>query len=36
MAHVAPEQAVAELRTLVAAQDPDGFMGHIAFWGTGG
>jgi hypothetical protein len=34
MAHVAPEQAVAELRTLVAAQEPDGFMGHIAFWGN--
>ena len=34
MAHVVPEQAVAELRTLVAAQEPDGFMGHIAFWGS--
>jgi hypothetical protein len=32
MSHVDPELAVAELRTLFAAQEADGFMGHINFW----
>ena len=34
MAHVDPELALAELRTLVRGQEPDGFMGHVSFWGT--
>ena len=34
MAHVDPEMAMAELRTLVAGQDHDGFIGHISFWGS--
>lgn len=34
MAHVVPEQAVAELRTLIATQDDDGFIGDTAFWGS--
>ena len=34
MAHVAPEQATAELKTLVAGQDADGFIGHMTFWGS--
>jgi glycogen debranching enzyme len=33
LAHVNPELAAAELRTLVAAQGPDGFIGHVNFWG---
>jgi glycogen debranching enzyme len=33
LAHVDPELAAAELRTLIAAQEPDGFMGHVNFWG---
>ena len=33
MARVDPELAVAELRTLVGAQEPDGFIGHVSFWG---
>ena len=34
MTHVEPELAAAELRTLVGAQEPDGFIGHISFWGS--
>jgi hypothetical protein len=34
MAHVNPQLAVAELRTLMAAQEPDGFVGHVSFWGS--
>lgn len=34
MAHVEPEQATAELKTLVAGQDANGFIGHITFWGN--
>lgn len=31
-AHVDPEHAVAELATLVARQDDDGFIGHMTHW----
>ena len=34
MAHVDPMQSAAELRTLVAGQQPDGFIGHVSFWGS--
>ena len=34
IAHIDPEQAKSELRTLLAAQDDDGFIGHITFWGA--
>lgn len=34
IAHVSPQQAQAELRTLLAGQDEDGFIGHIQFWGV--
>ncbi|MEX2598393.1 MAG: trehalase family glycosidase [Dehalococcoidia bacterium] len=34
MAHVEPEVAQAELRSLIAAQDEDGFIGHITFWAS--
>ena len=34
MAHVEPEQAAAELKTLVAGQDANGFIGHMTFWGA--
>ena len=34
MAHVNPEMAVAELRTLVHSQEPNGFIGHVSFWGS--
>ena len=34
MAHVRPELAVAELQTLLASQEQDGFIGHINFWGS--
>lgn len=30
--HLDPSRARAELRTLVAAQRPDGFIGHTIFW----
>ena len=32
LAHVAPELAASELESLLAAQDPDGFMGHVTYW----
>ena len=34
IAHIDSEQAKSELRTLLAAQDDDGFIGHITFWGA--
>ena len=34
MAHVDPNLALAELRTLVSSQREDGFIGHINFWGS--
>ncbi len=34
MVHIDPETAQAELRTVLAAQDDDGFIGHITFWGN--
>ena len=34
MAHVDPDLSVAELRTLVGNQEPDGFIGHVSFWGS--
>ncbi len=34
MAHVEPEQAAAELKTLIAGQDTNGFIGHMTFWGN--
>lgn len=34
IAHLDPQQAQAELRTLVAGQEEDGFIGHTQFWGV--
>ncbi|MBM3941140.1 MAG: hypothetical protein FJ318_09760 [SAR202 cluster bacterium] len=34
IAHVDPAHAVAELRTTIAMQEPDGFIGHMNFWGA--
>jgi glycogen debranching enzyme len=33
LSHLDPRQAREELLSLVSAQEPDGFMGHIIFWG---
>lgn len=35
MAHIHPDHALSEFRTLIASQDERGFIGHIAFWGGG-
>ena len=32
LAHIEPELAVSELESLLAAQEPDGFMGHVTYW----
>ena len=32
LAHLEPELAVGELDSLLAAQEPDGFMGHVTYW----
>ncbi len=32
LAHVEPDLARSELESLLAAQDPDGFMGHVIYW----
>jgi glycogen debranching enzyme len=32
LAHLEPDLAKAELESLLAAQDPDGFVGHVTYW----
>jgi len=36
LARVDPEMAEQECRSLLAAQDPDGFIGHVVYWGRQG
>lgn len=36
LTRVDPELARAELDTLLASQDPDGFIGHLVYWGRMG
>ena len=33
-AHIDPDHSLAELRTLLAAQEDDGFIGHMTFWNS--
>ena len=32
LAHIEPDLAGTELESMLAAQDPDGFMGHVTYW----
>ncbi len=36
LAHLEPDLAKEEIRTLVAAQRADGFIGHVTYWGRRG